>query len=182
MSAEAEHLKEIVAGFSTGMLVTHMRDQGMHGRPLAVVQVPEQRDDGSVYFATSIEAPKISEIEADPNVLITFQGKARWAVVYGTAVIVRDTHLISRLWSEELRAFFPDGPEDKLLCILAITPEKGEYWDDRGPAGAEAAGRSAAAVASGRRLETDEAHDHAKVQHATSDQQHRRGDGGPSRS
>jgi general stress protein 26 len=163
MTAEEDHLEEIVAGFATGMLVTRASDGGMHARPLAVVRDPKQKSGGSTYFATSIESPKIGEIEADPNVVVTFQGKARWAVIYGAAEIVRDPELIGRLWSEEWRVFFPDGWKDKSLCLLAITPKSGEYWDDRGPAGAEAVARSAAALATGRRLDTDEAHDHAKV-------------------
>jgi len=162
MTAEEDHLEEIVAGFATGMLVTRTSDGGMHARPLAVVRDSKHKR-GSIYFATSIGSPKVGEIEADPNVVVTFQGKARWAVIHGAALIVRDPELIDRLWSEEWRVFFPDGPKDKSLCLLAITPKSGEYWDDGGPAGAEAAARSAAALATGRRLETDEAHDHAKV-------------------
>jgi general stress protein 26 len=163
MAAEERHLREIVDSFSTGMLVTHAPDGGMHARPLALARDPQDRGSGRTYFATSIESPKVSEIAADPNVVVAFQGEARWAVIYGAAEIVRDRELIDRLWSEEWRVFFPDGRDDPSLCILAITPTAGEYWDDRGEAGAKSAARTAAAVATGRRLETDEAHDHARV-------------------
>jgi general stress protein 26 len=165
MGAEQEeHLQEIVAGFSTGMLVTRTAGGGMHARPLAVAADPQRKQGGPIYFATSIESPKVAEIEAEPNVLVTFQGKARWAVVAGTAEVVRDRSLIDRLWSDDWRIFFPDGPGDKYLCILAIRPSAGEYWDDRGAAGARSSARGAVARAAGRRLETDEAHDHAKLQ------------------
>jgi hypothetical protein len=86
-------------------------------------------------------------------------------VIAGTAEVVRKRALIDRLWSEDWRIFFPGGQDDPELCILAITPRAGEYWDDRGVAGLTSSAKSTMALAMGRRLKTDEAHDHAKVQH-----------------
>ena len=139
-----------------------------YARPLAIAAGPQQPSEsgsGPIYFATSIESPKVHEIEANPHVLVTFQGKARWAVIAGRGSGARPA-LIDRLWSDDWRVFFPDGRADKLLCILAVTPSAGEYWDDRGMAGVRSSSRSAIACATGCRLETDEAHDHTKVQPA----------------
>jgi general stress protein 26 len=163
-AAPEQHLNEIVAGFATGMLVTRMADGGMHARPLAVAADPQRKDGGIIYFATSIKSPKVAEIEGDPSVLVTFQGKATWAVIAGAAEVVRDRALIERLWSEDWRVFFPGGRDDPDVCILAITPCAGEYWDDRGMAALTASAKGAITRATGRRLDTDEAHDHAKVQ------------------
>jgi general stress protein 26 len=76
-AASEQRLNEIVAGFATGMLVTRSADGGMHARPLADAADPQGKEGDTIYFATSIASPKVAEIEANPVVLVTFQGKAR---------------------------------------------------------------------------------------------------------
>jgi len=166
MTPEQRKFRDIIGSFSTGMLVTRSARGSLHARPLATVTDPQGAQGGTIHFATSLDSPKVKEIEADPTVLVTLQGKARWAVVHGTAVVVRDRAVIDRFWSEEWRVFFPGGRTDPLLCLLEFTPMAGEYWDDRGIAGVRAAANRDRALAAGRSLETDDAHEHAKVQGA----------------
>jgi general stress protein 26 len=153
-------LYQLIGGFKTAMLVTRARQEAMHARPLAVADVPE---DGEILFATSSRSPKVAEIAADPRVLVTFQGGAQCVCVSGAARVTRDRALIERLWSESWRLWYPAGIDDPDLCLLAVTPTEGEYWDDSGSHGLKSLLHGAKAYLSGERLSTDAAHAHAHV-------------------
>jgi general stress protein 26 len=155
-----KHLHDLVKDFDAAMLVT-FADGGMHARPMAVAEINAS---GSCYFATSIAAPKVDEIAGDPRVLITFQGKTRFATVSGTARIVRDRALVERLWSESWRVWFPDGKDDPTLCLLAVEAHTGELWDSSGLRGIKYAYDAAKAYITGKKPGRDDDPDqHAKV-------------------
>jgi general stress protein 26 len=77
--------------------------------------------------------------------------------------VIRDRALIEDLWRESWRIWFPDGMDDPMLCLLAVEPRKGEYWDSSGIKGLTSLFKGALAYLRGKRMETDEAHAHAKV-------------------
>ena len=78
------------------MLVTRSSDGGMRARPLAIA---DGGDDETLYFSTSIESPKVREIEADPHVNVVMQDGRRYVSLSGVAKVVRDRGIIERLWS-----------------------------------------------------------------------------------
>ena len=126
------HLYDLIKDFRTAMLVTHSTADGMHGRPMAVAQL---KPDADAYFATSIDSPKVAEIEADPRVLVLFQSSAQFATIAGKATIVRDRALIEKLWLKEWSVWFPGGKNDPSLCLLKVDATAGEYWDNSGMQG-----------------------------------------------
>lgn len=141
-----KHLHELIADFSTGMLVTRAPDGHLHARPLALASA---QHDGNVYFSTSIEAPKVVELDADERVAVTFQDDKRYVSLAGTARTTRDRVLIDRLWSEAWKVWFPKGKDDPTLAIITVTPDTGEYWDQTGLAGVRYLFRSLEAYATG---------------------------------
>jgi general stress protein 26 len=155
-----QHLYQVIRGFKAAMLITHAAGGGLHARPLAVADVPA---DGEILFATSISSPKVAEIVADPNVLVTFQGGSACATVAGTARVSRDRARLTALWSETWRIWYPAGIDDPSLCLLAVTPSTAEYWDNSGIKSLRYLFKGAKAYLLGERMETDEAHAHAKV-------------------
>jgi general stress protein 26 len=157
---ERQHLYDLTKDFRTAMLVTRERDGRTHARPMAVA---EMKPDADAYFSTSIESPKIAEIEADPRVLITFQGRNEFASIEGTATVVRDRALIDRLWAEDWRLWFPEGKDDPTLCLLKVSAERGEYWDTSGAQGVRFLFESVKAILQRRQPAKDAAQD-AKVE------------------
>jgi general stress protein 26 len=125
-------IKQMLADFTTAMLVTRGRDGALHARPLSIAGT---REDGGLYFSTSIDSGKVHEIEADPNVNVALHGDRRYVSLTGTASIVRDRALIDRLWSESWRIWFPQGKDDPSLCVLVIQPSEAAYWDMSGTHG-----------------------------------------------
>ena len=65
-----EHLYDLVKDFDTVMLVTKDAGGKLHARPMSVAEL---RADADAYFATSLDSPKIDEIEADPMLTPSLQ-------------------------------------------------------------------------------------------------------------
>lgn len=154
------HLYDLASGFRNAMLVTRGLDGGFHARPMAVA---EMEPDSDAIFSTSLESPKIAEIEADPQVLVTFQGRSEFATIRGTATVVRDRAEIERLWSEAWRVWFPEGKDDPNLCLVKVSADRGEYWDTSGLEGVKFALESVKARLAGRTPEKSEVQN-AKVE------------------
>ena len=155
-----QHLYRLIRDFKVAMLVSHAAGGGLHARPLAVAEVSA---DGDIVFATSIASPKVAEIAAEERVLVTFQSGSTCAAVAGSARISRDRERLAALWSESWRLFYPEGIDDPSLCLLEIRPSTAEYWDNSGIKSLKYLFKGAKAYLLGERLDTDEAHAHAKL-------------------
>lgn len=134
------HLRHLIAGFDTAMLVT--QGEGLHARPMAVAHAglaSEDERDEHLYFATSIDSGKVQELEREHDVALTFQDARRYVALSGRATVRRDRALVERLWSEGWRVWFPAGKDDPDLCIVDVRPERAEYWDMTGDKGVQAA-------------------------------------------
>lgn len=153
-----KHLSDLLSEFNTGMLVTSGPD-GQHARPMAVAGLSTGPE---LYLATSIATPKVAEIEANPNVLMTFQANQQFISLMGRAHVNRDRAIIDKLWSDSWRIWFPRGKDDPELCLLEIAPTGGEYWDNSGTNGIRYVIEGMKALFQGRKPETDEAQ-HGKV-------------------
>jgi general stress protein 26 len=125
-------LWELIGKFATAMLVTGTGGGRMRARPLSLASA---HDGGKLYFATSLDSPKVEEIESDAEVLVTLQDSVRYVSISGTARLSRERGLIDRLWSESWRIWFPEGEGDPSLAIVEVTPREAEYWDQSGARG-----------------------------------------------
>ena len=154
------HLREVIADFDTAMLVTHAADGQVRARPLALAH---GKDDGLLYFPTSVKSPKIREIETDPRVCLTMQDSRRFVSVSGEARIVRDMSTIDTLWSDGWKVWFPQGKTDPDLGLVAVTPTAAEYWDNKGSKGLAYLFEAAKAYVSGSTPDTIGDEQNAKV-------------------
>ena len=126
------HLREVIADFDTALLVSRAPDGELRARPMALAR---GKDDGVLYFPTSVNSAKVDEIDANPHVCVTMQDKRRFVSVTGRARLVRDIATIEALWSEDWKVWFPEGKTDPNLCLLAVVPTAAEYWDNKGAKG-----------------------------------------------
>lgn len=127
-----EHLIELMKDFDTAMLVTRSMAGGMHGRPMDIAEITET---GELWFAAGLDSGKIAEIRMNPEVMVAIQGKMKWISVTGRAHISTDRQRIAKLWQPDWKIWFPDGPEDPNLCLVAVDPVEGEWWDSSGTRG-----------------------------------------------
>jgi general stress protein 26 len=148
-----EQLYELLKEFDNAMLITHPPLGAIHARPMAVAEL---RPDADAYFVTAIDSPKVAEIEANPDVTLTFQSDNQFAAVYGRATVVRDRALLDRLWKEPWKVWFPQGKDDPSVALLKFDAERGEYWDNSGAEGLKYVFSAAKAYVSGETPKTDE--------------------------
>jgi general stress protein 26 len=101
-------------------------------RPLHVTRLD---DDGTLWFMVGHDSTKVEQIERQPQAIVTAQDRSRWIHLSGRAVVVRDRARIRELWHKLHEAWFPDGPDDPNVCLIAFRPEHAEYWDNSGAPG-----------------------------------------------
>jgi general stress protein 26 len=152
-AAKQKRLCDVIKDFDNAMLVTTTASGRDHARPMHIAEV---RADGDIFFATSMDSPKITEISINPEVVVTFQGNRQFAAVYGRAELVRDRNLIDHLWSEAWKVWFPEGKSDPTLCLIRVDGREGEYWDNAGVQGIKYAFEAAKAYMQGRSPKPDE--------------------------
>lgn len=147
-----EHVRKLIEGFDTAMLVTRTIEGTLRARPLSIA---EKSGDGTMYFSTAIESGKVHELEKDPHVAVVLQGSGKYVSLTGEAHLQRDRVLIEQLWSESWRVWFPQGPSDPSLCLLVFEPREADYWDSAGATGLKYFFEMAKAYVTNTRPESD---------------------------
>ncbi len=103
-----------------------------HARPMVAPKLDTQEKfDGALYFFTGISSPKVEEIRANPQVLLTYANpdKQSYVSLSGQATVERDRAKIDELWTKEIEAWFPDGKDDPNLTLIRFDAEEAEFWD-----------------------------------------------------
>jgi general stress protein 26 len=127
-----DHVRKLISGFDTAMLVTRTAEGDLRARPLSIA---EKSGDGTMYFSTAIESGKVHELERDPCAAVVLQRPGKYVSLSGRAHLQRDRALIQKLWSESWRIWFPKGPSDPSLCLVVFEPQEADYWDAAGATG-----------------------------------------------
>lgn len=157
MSRESdfEKLREMMKDIDLCMLTTVDESDDLHSRPMSVNG--DVDDEGNLWFFTSSNSHKASEIERTPNVNVSFidSDKQHYVSVSGMAELVHDRQKIKELWKPVLKAWFPDGPEQADVALLKVHLKKAEYWD--GPSSTIAQAVSfVSAIITGKQVELGE--------------------------
>jgi general stress protein 26 len=126
-----KHLQELLESFDTAMLMTHHRDLE-HARPMAIAGVEGVN---TLWFVTSLDAPKAEEIRRDSRVSVTLQSHRRFVALSGHAELVSDRGKIRDLWKPAWKVWFPEGKDDPSLSLIRVTVADAEFWDNAGAKG-----------------------------------------------
>ena len=127
-SEAIKKIDELIKGKTISML-TSVTDEGhLHARPMAVLDVDF---DGSVWFFTGKDSPKIDQIQNEPRVNVAYSDPSNqdYVSLSGVAKLVIDKALNEKYWKPQFEAWFPDGLEDPQLSLLKIEVDGAEYWD-----------------------------------------------------
>jgi general stress protein 26 len=148
-----EKLKELIEGIDFCMLTT-MDGGHFRSRPMST---QEFEFDGDLWFFTSDNTHKVAEIQQDDRVNVAYSNPddSRFVSVSGRGEIVKDRAKIEELWNPVLKAWFPDGLEDPTLCLLRVSVEEAEYWDQPSGRIVQALG-FVKALATGSEMDTGE--------------------------
>ncbi|WP_370324981.1 pyridoxamine 5'-phosphate oxidase family protein [Euzebya sp.] len=157
--SDRDQFLEVLDEFDTCIMTTFTRDGTPHGRPMHVAE----RDGDTLRFVTAVDAAKVKEVAAGDPVVLTFQSSTRWVAATGSARVHQDRGAVADLWSEPMRAWFPDGPDDPQLCVMDVDLESGEWWDVSGTDLASFAFGVAKSVVTRQPIDTDREGDHGEV-------------------
>jgi general stress protein 26 len=156
-----EKVYDILKSFSTAMFVT----VGPGGRPEArPMQVARVEDSGEIWFFTGRDGTVATEIEEEAVVLLSFQkDNSAYLSIRGKARNVVDRTRISEFWKESYRVWFPGGPGDPNIELVAVDPIDAEYWDNRGSNKLEYLFEAARAYVKGETPDVGDPDHHAKT-------------------
>ncbi len=124
---KAEHVWGLIADIPMALLVT--RDGAMlDARPMGATA---REKDGRIYILANKGEDSDQQIQADADVIVSFQKGVSFVVVHGTARASDDRAKIADLWTAFDKAWW-SGPDDPRIRLIAITPGKAEYWESPG--------------------------------------------------
>lgn len=132
MADHAEDVKtlgKLIAGIKTAMLTTAEPDGTLRSRPMATQKAEDF--DGTLWFFTRDESPKVEEVKKDAQVNLAYSDTTHqtYVSVSGRASVVRDEAKAKELWTPAMKAWFPKGLDAPDLVLLKVEVEKAEYWD-----------------------------------------------------
>ena len=129
-SSQSDRAKvwELVKDIRFAMMVTQDPDGSLHGRPMSAIQTEY---DGTLWFMTRDASLKVEALEANPKVMLSYADidEHHYVSLSGSARIVHDPAKVKELWSEAARVWFPNGPEDPQIALIAVEISTAEYWD-----------------------------------------------------
>jgi general stress protein 26 len=155
-----QRFKEILDSFDNAMLVSHSPDGSLRARPMAIAGVG---NDGELWFITSIESPKVEELEREPSVAIVAQSGTKFLSISGLAEVRRDRDVIEEHWLPEFNLWFEEGQQDPTATAIRLVPTRAEYWDRSGLKPWRHAFDIVMAMFPGQTLDEHELEDHAKL-------------------
>ena len=117
----------LLAGYRTAILTTRGEDGHLHGRPMAMRQQVRGEE---IWFATSVDAKKVKDLEHDPQcALAFFAPDGPTIAISGRGEVLRDRKLLQELWDPSWRRWFPGGPDQREVALLRVIPEHVERHD-----------------------------------------------------
>lgn len=122
-------LGELLKGIDIAMLTT-LGDAGYPvSRPLSTQDTSYNGE--VIWFFTERDSPKVGEIRRHPKVNLGYASKDKniYVSIAGDARVLRDQAKIDELWSDALKAFFPNGKDDPNLVLLEVSVRTAEYWE-----------------------------------------------------
>lgn len=116
------------------MLSTHTNGGQIGARPMS-----NNRDvayDGDSYYFTTDDSLMVQDIERDPKVGLSFQGKTGllhmrplYIAVEGHAELIRDRAAFDAHWTAGLDRWFEQGADTPGLVMIKVRAGRIHYWD-----------------------------------------------------
>lgn len=126
---QLQKLRDLVKDIDIAMLTTVDDDGSLRSRPMSCNG--EIEANGDVWFFTYASSHKVSEVEQQQHVNVSFADphKQCYVSMSGIAELVRDRQKLADLWKPQLKAWFPKGLDEPDIALLKVNVEKAEYWD-----------------------------------------------------
>ena len=123
-------VNDLIKDIKMAMLTSEAPNGQLHSRPM----VTQKSDfDGSLWFFTENPSDKVSEIQHNMNVNVSYAKSNTYVSIAGKATLNTDVAKKKELWHPALEIWFPEGPESNEVALIRVLAKSAEYWD--GPDG-----------------------------------------------
>lgn len=127
-------ISEKMRDIDFAILSTRTRGGAIAGRPMSNNRQVEY--DGDNFFFTLEDTGSIEDINDDPNVGLSFQGKSGalgmkpfFITIEGRAELIRDKAQFAEHWTSDLDEWFADGIDTRGLVLIKVHAARLHYWD-----------------------------------------------------
>lgn len=125
--SETAHIWKQIEAIPMALLVT--RDgEAMDARPMAATA---KQEEGRIYILANKHEDSDQQIQANSEVILSFQKGTTYVVVYGDGHASNDRAKIRDLWTPFAQAWW-DSPDDPRIRLLTVIPLRAEYWESPG--------------------------------------------------
>jgi general stress protein 26 len=134
-----DQLYELIDGIEIAMMTTRTKDGTLVSRPM---QTQARRAGTDLWFMTSVDAGKVDEIIADPQVNLGYykDGSREYVSVSGRAHITQDKAIIHQLYKPDWKAWLGDeggerngGPDDPRIALIEVIADSAYYLKSTQP-------------------------------------------------
>jgi general stress protein 26 len=136
---KGRELAELVDPFRFGMLVNVSSDGELRARPMTILekQGATSRSDEAhgatrLTFSTSLDNALVDDLKDTPRVCVTLQDGYKYVSLTCSARLEQDRERIRGLWSPQLEAWFPNGPDSPEIVLIDCDVTFAEFWDVSG--------------------------------------------------
>ena len=151
-TSHRQRVREILEEARSVLMFTRDAEGELHGRPMSIAKVT---DEGTIFFSSSVDSLKVTELGKDKRVDLAFQSKTQYAHVRATGLVLDDRSLVHQLWQEDWKVWYPGGKDDPQIRIILVEPQSAEYWDLSGSKGLSFLYEAAKALVQGKSPEGD---------------------------
>ena len=109
----------------------------LHSRPMS--NNSQVDFDGDSWFFAPSDGRLIAELKADPSAVTAYRDGQNYTFisVSGRVSIETDPELKKRHWLDELKQWFPNGPEDSNVSLIRLEAEHADWWGEQGDGSAD---------------------------------------------
>jgi general stress protein 26 len=124
-----QKVRDLIRSSRIAMLTSIAPDGTLVGKPMANQDVDF---DGDVWFIAERASEKVRNIEANPQVNVSYSGNGSWVSLAGRASVVDDPVKLKELWDTFTDAWMDGGPENPNNVLIRVEADSAEYWDSPG--------------------------------------------------
>jgi general stress protein 26 len=129
-TVDTRKLWELIKDIRFAMFTARRGDGQLHSRPMTTQNGDADRGAVLWFFMPRSAAP-VADLEEHPEVNVTYSdpGRDAYVSISGAARVVEDLERKKAMWNTAAEAWFPGGPSDPDLALVAVLIAEAEYWD-----------------------------------------------------